>query len=61
MNLSAIYEFIAGNSRITPLGILIGVLVVSVIARSAYATWIPGLYLAILAATLAASVFEKEG
>lgn len=59
MKLTAIYEFIAGNSRITPLGLLAAVLVAVLLARGAFAAWVPALYLSILAATLAASVFEK--
>lgn len=59
MKLTAIYEFIAGNSRITPLGLLAAILVVLVLSHGAFAAWTPALYLSILAATLAASVFEK--
>ncbi len=59
MKFAAVYEFIAGNSRVTPLGLLAAVLAAVLLARGEYAAWVPALYLSILAATLAASVFEK--
>ncbi|MDQ6933288.1 MAG: hypothetical protein M3160_08965 [Candidatus Eremiobacteraeota bacterium] len=59
MKLSAIYEFIAGNSRVTPLGLLAAVLVAVLLPRGEHAAWVPALYLGVLLATLAASVFEK--
>lgn len=59
MRLDAIYEFVAGNSRITPLGILVAVLAVLVVRHSGFATWSPAVYLGLLVAALAASAFEK--
>jgi len=59
LRIIAIYEFVAGNSRITPLGLLIAVLAVLVVRHSAFATWSPAVYLALLVAALAASAFEK--
>lgn len=58
--LHAIYEFVAGNSRATPLGLLIAILVVLVLGHSAFASSTPAVYLSLLVTTLAVSAFEKE-
>ncbi len=58
--LHAIYEFVAGNSRVTPLGLLIAVLIVLILRHSAFASWTPAVYLSFLVTTLAVSAFEKE-
>ncbi len=57
--LANIYEFVAGNSRLTPLGLLAAVLVALFLPHGPIAAWTPALYLGVLAATLVASVFEK--
>jgi len=50
------YAFVAGNSRVTPLGIAAAVLVALALRRSP--EWAAGAYLAVLIATLAASALE---
>lgn len=51
------YKFIAGNSRITPLGIGLAV-AVAVGLRHAPGWWAPPCYLAILLGTLALATLE---
>ncbi len=60
MSFAAIYEFVAGNSRATPLGLFFAVLAVLSANRTAHPTWAPALYLLVLAITLATSVFENR-
>ena len=51
------YKFIAGNSRITPIGIAVAV-GAAVALRHPLGWWAPLCYLAILLATLAAATLE---
>lgn len=55
--MNRVYKFIAGNSRITPLGTAAAIAAV-VIFRQTLGWWVAPLYLAILLATLALSTFE---
>jgi hypothetical protein len=52
-----IYKFIAGNSRVTPIGIALAI-AVALFFRDALAWWAAPCYLGILLVTLAASTFE---
>ncbi len=55
--MNAIYKFIAGNSRVTPVGVAAAV---AVAALAGHGTrWIAPLYIAVLLTTLAASTFER--
>jgi hypothetical protein len=51
------YKFIAGNSRVTPLGIALAV-AVTLALRGALGWWAAPCYLAILLGTLAATTVE---
>lgn len=51
-----VYKFIAGNSRVTPIGIAAAVIVALVLQRGA--VWTPAVYIAVLLATLAVSTLE---
>lgn len=51
------YKFIAGNSRVTPAGIALAV-VLALVFRATPGWWAAALYLGVLAATLAISTFE---
>lgn len=52
-----VYKFIAGNSRITPIGILIAV-ALALAFRGTLGAWTGALYVGILAATLAIATSE---
>jgi predicted cobalt transporter CbtA len=52
-----IYKFVAGNSRVTPIGIALAV-ALAVVLRGASGSWAPGIYLSVLAVTLAISTLE---
>jgi hypothetical protein len=52
-----VYKFIAGNSRITPIGIALAV-VLAIVLRSALGSWSAPVYLGVLLLTLAASTRE---
>ncbi len=52
-----IYKFIAGNSKVTPIGIAVAV-IVALLLRTHSGGWISGVYLTVLLLTLAASTFE---
>jgi predicted cobalt transporter CbtA len=52
-----IYKFIAGNSRVTPIGIAIAI-VLGAAFRGTQSQLAQGLYIGVLLATLAASTFE---
>ena len=51
-----LYKFIAGNSRVTPIGIALAAILALTLRLPAL--WAPIVYLGILLATLAASTFE---
>lgn len=51
------YKFIAGNSRITPVGVAAAVCA-ALALRQQHASWVPAVFLGILLLTLAASTFE---
>lgn len=55
--MKSIYKFIAGNSRVTPVGIAVAVGAVLLLGVRAF-SWSPALYLVILLITLAAATFE---
>ena len=52
-----VYKFIAGNSRVTPLGIAVAV-AAGLLCKNALGWWSAPVYLAILALTLALSTLE---
>jgi hypothetical protein len=55
--MNRIYKFVAGNSRVTPIGIVLAV-AVAVALRGELGAWTGCIYLAILAVTLAISTRE---
>jgi len=55
--MSRIYKFIAGNSRVTPLGIGFAI-VLALIFRGAHSQLAQGLYIGVLLLTLVAATFE---
>jgi hypothetical protein len=55
--MKAAYKFIAGNSRITPIGIAIAAIAAAVLHQT-LGLWIAPVYAAILLGTLAVSTFE---
>lgn len=55
--MNKIYKFIAGNSRITPIGVALAV-AIALTLRHTLAWWLAPLYLGILLLTLAAATFE---
>ncbi|MDQ2679690.1 MAG: hypothetical protein M3Y21_01515 [Candidatus Eremiobacteraeota bacterium] len=57
MNLAEIYDFIAGSSRVTPIGLAIAV-AIALFAHSFLGIWAAPVYLGILALTLILSTFE---
>jgi hypothetical protein len=60
MNLAAIWEFIAGDSRRAPAAVAIAIVVAIVLVRTAPASAIAGVAFAcIVALGLAAAVFER--
>jgi len=56
----AIYKFVAGNSRRTPIGLLIAALAAGFMAHSDLRLAGGIVFLTVLILTLTASVFEKE-
>ncbi len=56
--MNRIYKFIAGNSRVTPIGITLAV-ALALTFRHAGDGWIAPAYAAVLIVTLAASTFER--
>ncbi|MEO6914131.1 MAG: hypothetical protein ABI182_08960 [Candidatus Baltobacteraceae bacterium] len=59
MNLAEIYDFIAGSSRVTPLGLIVAVLV-ALFAHPFLGAWTAPVYFIVLAATLVISIFEPQ-
>jgi hypothetical protein len=60
MNLAAIWEFIAGDSRRAPAAVAIAIIVAIVLLRTTSATVLAGVAFAcIVAMGLAAAVFER--
>jgi len=55
--MNKIYKFIAGNSRMTPAGIVLAAIIAPVL-RPELGAWSSALYLTVLLLTLAASTFE---
>ena len=55
-----LYDLIAGNSRITPFGVLAAALVTSLLVREGLYTAAAGAFVALLLATLVAGTLEKE-
>jgi hypothetical protein len=55
--MSRIYKFIAGNSRVTPIGVGIAV-ALAVVLRGSLGIWAAWIYLSVLAVTLAISTYE---
>ena len=58
--MKAIYKFVAGNSRITPIGVAIAATAAALLARSNLRLAGSIVFLIVLVLTLTASVFEKE-
>lgn len=61
--LTALWEFVAGESRLAPIGLLVAVLTAAALVRAASP---PGpvvgiVYVAIVVAALLAGVFERTG
>jgi hypothetical protein len=60
MNLAAIWDFIAGDSRRAPAAVAIAIVVAIVLVRTTPSTALPGVAFAgIVALGLAAAVFER--
>ena len=55
--MNRIYKFIAGNSRVTPIGIAIAI-VFAVVFREAHSVLAEGLYVGVLLLTLVGATFE---
>lgn len=55
--IKSIYKFVAGNSRVTPIGIALAV-ALALSLRHTLGWWVAPLYLAVLLLTLAAATFE---
>lgn len=55
-----VYDFVAGNSRVTPIGVAAGALAAALLVRGGFALAAGGVFIAVVLATLAGSVFEKE-
>lgn len=55
--MSGVYKFIAGDSRVTPIGIAVAV-VLAVGLHPLLGRWSGVVYIGVLLATLAAAVFE---
>jgi hypothetical protein len=55
-----LYDFVAGNSRVTPVGVLAGALAAALLVRAGFALAASGVFIAVLLATLTGSVLEKE-
>jgi hypothetical protein len=61
VKLAAIWEFIAGDSRLAPLAVALAVAVAFVLLRSAVpSTVVAATFAAIIALGLAAAVFERR-
>ncbi len=55
-----LYDLIAGNSRITPFGVVAAALIAFAFVRAQLYTLAAGAFVAVLLATLTAGVMEKE-
>lgn len=55
-----LYDLLAGNSRITPFGVLLAALLTSLLVHAQLYTAAAGVFLAVLLATLVAGTLEKE-
>ncbi len=55
--MNKIYKFVAGNSKMTPAGIVVAV-ILAVLLRAQLGAWSSAVYLTVLLLTLAASTFE---
>ena len=55
-----LYDFIAGNSRVTPVGLVIAAAAAAFAVRNGQPVIAGAAFVAILLATLAGSVLEKE-
>lgn len=55
-----LYDLIAGNSRVTPFGVLAAALAATLLVRSQLYTVAAAAFVAILLATLVAGTLEKE-
>ena len=55
-----IYDLIAGNSRVTPLGVAIAAVLSWYVARTAFSPFAGALFIALLITTLFLGVLEKE-
>lgn len=61
MNLAAIWEFIAGDSRLAPVAVALAVLVAVVLLRTNVASGlVAASFACIIAMGLAAAVFERQ-
>ena len=61
MKLAAIWEFIAGDSRLAPIAVAVAVLVAVVLLRTSVASGIvAATFACIVALGLAAAVFERQ-
>ncbi|MDP9111524.1 MAG: hypothetical protein M3M96_07830 [Candidatus Eremiobacteraeota bacterium] len=58
--MKAIYKFVAGNSRLTPVGVALAAIAALLLARGEQRVAASVVFLLILILTLTASVFEKE-
>jgi predicted PurR-regulated permease PerM len=52
-----VYKFVAGNSRVTPLGVVLAV-IAGVTLHSILGWWLAPIYAGVLVVTLVASTFE---
>ncbi len=57
--MNALYDFVAGGSRITPLGIIASALVAIALLRSPWHAYAAAGFVALLLVTLACSAFEN--
>lgn len=55
-----IYDFVAGNSRVTPVGVVLAAVATAALVRAGLTVAAGAVLAAVLLATLAGSVFEKE-
>ena len=55
-----LYDLIAGNSRITPFGVILAALAALALERSAFSGYTGAVFVIILLATLVAGTFERE-
>lgn len=56
--MNRVYKFVAGNSRVTPIGIAIAVVLALLLRGTLGGEWTAGIYLSVLAVTLAISTRE---